>query len=44
MDLTDQFLADAVMLTCSADEGLYLVEVPDPDGIRYAGVELAGRA
>jgi len=41
-DLTDQYDDGLLMLTCSAGEGLYLVEIPDPDGVHYRGVELAG--
>ncbi|AEV84721.1 hypothetical protein ACWT_3698 [Actinoplanes sp. SE50] len=41
-DLTDQFEAGGLMLTCSEDEGLHLIEIPDPDGVHYRGVRLSG--
>ncbi|MFI7597153.1 hypothetical protein [Actinoplanes sp. NPDC049681] len=41
-DLTDQYEAGTLMLTCSDDEGLYLIEIPDPDGLHYRGVHLSG--
>lgn len=33
---------DMLMLKCSREHGLYLMEIPDPEGLRYRGVELAG--
>ncbi|MFE9694386.1 hypothetical protein [Micromonospora sp. NPDC005806] len=41
-DLTDQYADAALMLTCSSREGLYMIEIPDPDGVRYQRVDLAG--
>jgi hypothetical protein len=41
-DLTDQYEADMLMLTCSDDEGLHLIEVPNPDGVHFRGVPLGG--
>ncbi|WP_213013857.1 hypothetical protein [Paractinoplanes toevensis] len=41
-DLTDQYETGMVMLTCSDDEGLHLIEIPDPDGVHYFGVQLGG--
>ncbi|GIG87727.1 hypothetical protein Pen02_26630 [Plantactinospora endophytica] len=41
-DLTDQYADAGLMLTCSSAEGLYLIEISDPDGVRYEGVHLAG--
>jgi hypothetical protein len=29
------------MLTCSDDEGLHLIEIPDPDGAHFRGVQLS---
>jgi hypothetical protein len=43
-DLTDQYESELLMLTCSDDEGLYLIEIPDPDGVHFRGVPLAGEA
>ena len=31
-----------VILTCSDNEGLHLIEIPDPDGVHYRGVQLSG--
>jgi hypothetical protein len=43
-DLTDQYDADMLMLTCSDDEGLHLIEIPNPEGVRFRGVGLGGEA
>ncbi|WP_432968801.1 hypothetical protein [Dactylosporangium sp. CA-233914] len=42
-DLTDVF-AGGVELTCSPQEGLYLIEIADPIGVHHLGVPLAGRS
>ncbi|MEU8613297.1 hypothetical protein AB0C29_35465, partial [Actinoplanes sp. NPDC048791] len=42
-DLTDQYEADLLMLTCSGDEGLYRIEIADPWRAVYRGVQLGGR-
>lgn len=41
-NLTDQYETGMLMLTCSDDEGLYLIEMPNPDGVYYRGVHLSG--
>jgi hypothetical protein len=41
-ELTDQYEADLLMLTCSDDEGLHLIEIPNPDGVHFRGVHLSG--
>jgi hypothetical protein len=43
-DLTDQYAAGLLMLTCSDDEGLYLIEVADPWTVSFRGVRLGGAA
>jgi hypothetical protein len=43
-DLTDQYDAGLLMLTCSDDEGLYLIEVADPWTVTFRGVRLGGAA
>jgi hypothetical protein len=43
VDLTYQDAAGSVMVTCSPREGLYLVEIPEPHGVRYRGVKLDGK-
>lgn len=42
--LTDQLDDGLVMLTCSPQDGLYLIEIPDPHGVVYRGVPLDGSA
>ncbi|WP_144126289.1 hypothetical protein [Catellatospora sichuanensis] len=42
--LTDQPANGSALVTCSPEEGLYLIEIPDPDGVTYRGVPLAGPA
>ncbi|GGN19716.1 hypothetical protein FHR83_001912 [Actinoplanes campanulatus] len=41
-DLADQYETGTIMLTCSDDQGLHLIEIPDPDGVYYRGVHLNG--
>jgi hypothetical protein len=43
-DLTDQYARRRLMLTCGRDEGLYLVEMPDPRQVTLRGVPLDGPA
>jgi hypothetical protein len=41
-ELADHYEAGSVMLTCSDDEGLHLIEIPDPYGVHFRGVHLSG--
>ncbi|GAA3924872.1 hypothetical protein GCM10022629_36050 [Amorphoplanes auranticolor] len=41
-ELADQYEAGMLMLTCSDDEGLHLIEIPDPEGVHFRGVQLSG--